>query len=138
MNDVLKIPFAAFNNNWDDLQLFLKHRGNPPYMITDNLNLYESKVETLGNLTSVGGNLDLSYSEIKSLGNLTSVGGTLNLRYCEIEDFGNLTSVGGNLILRNTPLSEKYTREEIRSMIEIGGYIYPVIPFNLFSLSLRV
>jgi hypothetical protein len=124
MNDVLKIPFAVFNNNWDDLQLFLKHRGNPPYMITDDLDLRYSDIKTLGNLTSVGGYLYLRGSGIQSLGNLTSVGGDLNLRFCEIEDFGNLTSVGGNLILRNTPLSKKYTREEIRSMIEIGGYIY--------------
>jgi hypothetical protein len=124
MNDVLKIPFAAFNNNWDDLQLFLKHRGNPPYEITDDLNLSFSEIEDFGNLTSVGGDLDLSRSKIESLGNLTSVGGDLNLRYSEVEYFGNLTSVGGNLILRNTPLSKKYTREEIRSMIEIGGYIY--------------
>jgi hypothetical protein len=124
MNEILKIPFVAFNKNWDDLQLFLKHRGNPPYEITDDLNLEYSKIESLGNLTSVGGYLNLRFSEIKSLGNLTSVGGTLNLRRTNIESLGNLTSVGGTLILRNTPLSEKYTREEIRSMIEIGGYIY--------------
>jgi hypothetical protein len=24
----------------------------------------------------------------------------------------------------NTPLSEKYTREEIHSMVEVGGWIY--------------
>jgi hypothetical protein len=137
MNDVLKIPFAAFNNNWDDLQLFLKHRGNPPYEITDDLNLSFSKIKSLGNLTSVGGYLDLYESKIEDFGNLTSVGGNLVMGCSKIEDFGNLTSVGGNLILRNTPLSEKYTREEIRSMIEIGGYIYPVTPFNLFLLSLR-
>jgi hypothetical protein len=123
MNELLKIPFAAFNN-WDDLQLFLKHRGNPPYEITDDLDLRYSDIKTLGNLTSVGGYLYLRGSGIQSLGNLTLVGGDLNLRYSEVEYFGNLTSVGGNLILRNTPLSKKYTREEIRSMIEIGGYIY--------------
>ena len=144
MDEILKIPFAAFDNNWDDLQLFLKHRGNPPYMITDNLNLYESKVETLGNLTSVGGYLDLSYSEIedlgnlisvggwldlnqstiKSLGNLTSVGGNLDLYESEIEDLGNLTSVGGYLDLTDTPLSKKYTEEEIREMVKVGGKVY--------------
>ena len=144
MDEILKIPFAAFDNNWDDLQLFLKHRGNPPYMITDNLNLYESKVETLGNLTSVGGYLDLSYSEIedlgnlisvggwldlnqstiKSLGNLTSVGGNLDLYESEIEDLGNLTSVGGWLDLTDTPLSKKYSREEIREMVKVGRSIY--------------
>jgi hypothetical protein len=124
MNEILKIPFAAFDNNWDDLQLFLKHRGNPPYEITDDLDLRYSDIKTLGNLTSVGGYLFLSGSKIKSLGNLISVGGDLDLSYSEIEDLGNLTSVGDYLNLRNTPLSKKYTKKEIRSMIEIGGYIY--------------
>ena len=144
MNDVLKIPFAAFGYNWNDLQLFLKHRGNPPYEITDDLYLSYSKIESLGNLTSVGGNLYLRDSEIKSLGNLTSVGGSLYLRdseikslgnltsvgsnldlyESEIEDLGNLTSVGGWLDLTDTPLSKKYSREEIREMVKVGRSIY--------------
>jgi hypothetical protein len=123
MNEILKIPFAAFNN-WDDLQLFLKHRGNPPYMITDNLNLYESKVETLGNLTSVGGDLNLAFTKIESLGNLTSVGGNLNLLFSEIKSLGNLISVGGWLDLRNTLLSKKYSEKEIRSIVEVKRKIF--------------
>jgi hypothetical protein len=141
--DILRIPLAAFDNNWNDLQLFLERRGNPPYEITDDLDLSESdikslgnltsvggdlylwksKIESLGNLTSVGGDLNLYKSEIKSLGNLTSVGDDLNLRGSEIESLGNLTSVGGNLYL-NGPLSKKYTEEEIRSMVEVGGEVY--------------
>jgi hypothetical protein len=121
---VLRIPLAAFNYNWDDLQLFLERRGNPPYEITDDLNLYESEIESLGNLTSVGGNLDLYKSNIKSLGNLTSVGGYLNLEDSNIKSLGNLTSVGGYLDLRDTPLSKKYTEKEIRSMAEVGGEVY--------------
>ena len=144
MNEILKIPFAVFDNNWDDLQLFLKHRGNPPYMITDDLFLtfneiedfgnltsvgghlflYASKIESLGNLTSVGGYLDMENSEIKSLGNLTSVGGDLNLRGTKIQSLGNLTSVGGRLYLGGTPLSNKYCEEEIRKMVEVGGWVY--------------
>jgi hypothetical protein len=104
MNEILKFPFAAFGNNWDDLQLFLKHKGNPPYMITDDL--------------------DLRYSKIESLGNLTSVGGYLNLGGSKIQSLGNLTSVEGDLMLRNTPLSKKYTRKESHSMVEVGGDVY--------------
>jgi hypothetical protein len=48
----------------------------------------------------------------------------LNLYGTKIEDLGNLTSVGGNLILRKTPLSKKYSEEEIRSMVEVGGKVY--------------
>ena len=145
MDEILKIPFAAFNKNWDDLQLFLKHKGNPPYEITDDLYLSYSKIESLGNLTSVGGNLDLynctnltslgnltsvgghlglSYSNVKSLGNLTSVGGELDLSFCEIESLGNLTSVGGDLNLRKTPLSREYSEEKIRSIVKVKGSIY--------------
>jgi hypothetical protein len=181
--DILRIPLAAFDNNWNDLQLFLERRGNPPYEITDDLDLsyanvkslgnltsvggdlnlnseikslgnltsvggsldlYKSNIKSLGNLTSVGGNLDLYKSNIKSLGNLTSVGGNLNLHTSKIESLGNLisvggslyldntkieslgnlTSVGGNLDLRDTPLLKKYSEEEIRSMVEVGGEVY--------------
>jgi hypothetical protein len=144
MNEILKIPFVVFNNDWDDLQLFLKHRGNPPYEITDDLDLrfsdikdlgnltsvggslylFRSKIESLGNLTSVEGDLNLIETlSIKTLGNLTSVGGNLDLRRSEIEDLGKLKYVGGDLNLRYTSLLKKYTKEEIRSMVEIVGNI---------------
>jgi len=78
-DDIRKIDFQIFNNDWNVLQKFLERRGNPPYIITGDLDLYDSKIESLGNLQSVGGFLDLRYSEIKSLGNLQSVGGYLDL-----------------------------------------------------------
>ena len=121
---ILRVPFVAFGNDWDVLQRFLNRRGNPPYMIMDDLDLFRAKIESLGNLISVGGYLDLGGSEIESLGNLTSVGGYLNLRFSEIKSLGNLTSVGGNLILRKTPLSREYSEEEIRSMVEVRGDVY--------------
>jgi hypothetical protein len=37
---------------------------------------------------------------------------------------GNLTSVGGDLDLRGTPLSKKYTEEQIREMVNVDGEIY--------------
>ena len=140
---ILRVPFVAFGNDWDVLQRFLERRGNPPYEIMDNLDLKISKVESLGNLTSVEGYLDLFNSEIKdlgnltsvggyldlfnsgieTLGNLTSVGGHLNLRISKIESLGNLTSVEGDLVLIDTPLSKKYSEEEIRSMVEVGGKV---------------
>jgi len=161
--DILRIPLAAFDNNWNDLQLFLERRGFPPYEIIDDLDLSESDIKSLGNLTSVGGYLDLRdsriqslgnltsvggdlylwkskieslgnltsvggdlylNSKIESLGNLTSVGGDLDLWNSKIESLGNLTSVGGDLYLRRTPLSKKYSEEEIRSMVEVGGNVY--------------
>ena len=102
--EILRVPFAMFSYKWNVLQKFLERRGFPMYEITDDL--------------------DLRYANVKSLGNLTSVGEYLNLYGTKIEDLGNLTSVGGNLILRKTPLSKKYTKKEIRSIVEVGEGIY--------------
>ena len=121
---ILRVPFVAFGNDWDVLQRFLNRRGNPPYEIMDDLDLSYSEIKSLGNLTSVGGNLDLYESEIEDLGNLTSVGGDLNLAFTKIQSLGNLTSVEGDLDLSETPLSREYSEEEIRSMVEVGGDVY--------------
>jgi hypothetical protein len=48
----------------------------------------------------------------------------LYLSDSNIEDLGKLKYVGGNLVLEDTPLSKKYTKDEIRSMVEVGGKIY--------------
>jgi hypothetical protein len=142
---VLHIPsLKFFNDDWDLLQKFLERNGNPQYSIGGDLDLRETQIESLGNLQSVGGKLYLGGTSIKSLGNLQSVGGDFSLRNTEIESLGNLTSVGGglglfgtsiksfgnlqsiggSLNLHNTQLSKKYTREEIRQMVNVGGEIY--------------
>ena len=143
--NILHIPsLAYFNNDWDVLQNFLKHRGNPPYHIDNDLDLAYAPIKSIGNLKSVGGSLKLRYSEIKDLGNLTSVGGSLYLNDAQIKDLGNLTSVGcnlylrntsikdlgnltsvkGHLVLQNTPLSKKITEHDIRSQVNVEGGIY--------------
>lgn len=129
---------------WQILQKLLEARGNPPYTIGGDLSLRGTPIASLGNLQSVGGYLDLrstpiesignlqsvgefldlGNTPIKSLGNLVSVGKTLYLEHTPIKSLGNLTSVGGYLILRGTPLSKNYTEEQIRQMVDVGGYIY--------------
>jgi hypothetical protein len=129
---------------WKILQKVLEVRGNPPYSIGGNLDLEDSPIKSLGNLTSVGRSLNLRYTPIESLGNLQSVGGDLDLQNISIESLENLTSVGSdldlentpikslgklksvglNLFLKNTPLSKKYTKDQIRQMVDIGGNIY--------------
>jgi hypothetical protein len=37
---------------------------------------------------------------------------------------GNLTSVGGYLYLENTPMSRKYSEQEIKQMVDIGAALY--------------
>jgi hypothetical protein len=68
--------------------------------------------------------LYLRETPIESLGNLTSVGGSLYLRETPIKSLVNLTSVGGGLDLRDTSISKKYSEQEIRDKIEVGGKIY--------------
>jgi hypothetical protein len=48
----------------------------------------------------------------------------LDLVGSSIKSLGNLKSVGGSLFLRKTPMSKKYTEEEIRSVVDVKGKIY--------------
>ena len=121
---VLHIPDIKLFGGWDGLQRFLKSKGNPPYSISGNLRLRNTPIKSLGNLTYVGGNLFLEDTPIESLGNLQSVGGGLDLYDSSIESLGDLTFVGGDLYLNGTPISKKYSKEEIRQMVNVGGDIY--------------
>jgi uncharacterized SAM-dependent methyltransferase len=122
--EILHIPSLEVFGDWKTLQKFLERRGNPLFSIGGDLDLNYSDIETLGNLTSVGGRLWLVDSIIRDLGNLTSVGKTLFLTRCSnLTSLGNLTSVGGDLVLAKTPISKKYSRDEIRDMVDIGGHL---------------
>ena len=98
--EILYIPSVDLFGGWENLQEFLKRRGNPPYLIGGDLDFRGTSIQYLGNLRYVGGNLDLFKTQIKSLGNLTSVGGNLDLRY--------------------TSLAEKYSAKQIRKMVSVG------------------
>jgi len=104
--EILTIPYAHFED-WDMLQVFLKRRKNPPYRISDNLDLAGSSVESLGNLVSVEHDLYAYDTPLKSLANLTSVGGLMDISNTQIESLGNLSFVGGSLVLKGTPLFPK-------------------------------
>jgi hypothetical protein len=118
------LSFEIFGNDWGRLQRYLERKGNPLYSIGGDLYLGNTQIESLGNLTSVGGYLSLRNTPIQSLDNLTSVGSHLDLYGSSIESLGNLTSVGGGLYLGNTPMSRKYSEQEIRHMVNIDGDIY--------------
>jgi len=131
----------------DDLNLS-QYKGDLTWLeglvsVSGYLNLFGSSIESLPNLQSVGRFLDLRYTSIKSLDNLQSVGDALDLRYAPIESLGNLQSVGDYLALEETQikslgnlqsvgsslwlnkfLAEKYTDEEIKSMVDVDGNIY--------------
>jgi hypothetical protein len=124
-DSILKIPFSAFNNDWNLLQKFLNKRGNPPYILKGKVDLRNNEeITTLGSLISVEGNLNLMYSSIQSLGNLISVDGDLDLYATTIQSLGNLKSVIGDLVLIHTPISRKYSEQEIRNIVEVGVGVY--------------
>jgi len=80
-----------------------------------NLNLGSSKIESLGNLTKAK-ELTLSWTPIKSLGNLKEVN-RLHLYGSMIESLPPDLKVKKYINIGRTPLSEKYTEEEIRQMV---------------------
>ena len=61
---IFRVPGLEFFHEdpweaWQILQKVLERRGNPPYTIDGDLYLDSTPIESLGNLTSVGGDLDL-------------------------------------------------------------------------------
>ena len=147
---ILKLRFDLFDNDWDDLQSFLKKRGNPPYILVGSVELTDRRdVETLGSVIEIWGNLRAGHSSLRSLGNLTKVGGSVNLSKSPIQSLGNLTHVFGNsglslggtnikslgnlnfvkddLYLKNTPFSRAAninTRQDILNKVFVGGTVF--------------
>jgi len=143
-DDVLYIPSVDAVGGWDNLQKFLERRGNPDYRLGESFvstRMDNENIESLGNLISieeglylmgteslktlgklkyVGGVCDLFMSKIESLGDLEYVGAFLDIRYTNVSSLGKLTHVR-DLYAAGTPLAKKYTRDEIRKMINIEG-----------------
>ena len=88
-----------------------------------NLYLSNTPITSLPDNLQVGGDLDLSYTPITSLPSGLKIGGNLSLRGSKITSLpsdlqaGDKDLRGGALFLGKTPLSKKYTEEEIRAMI---------------------
>ena len=92
--------------------------------VNRDLTLRFTNITSLGNLQSVGGYLDLIRCvNLTSLGNLKSVGGYLSLYKTNVTSLGNLEFVGESLILKETPISKKYSEEEIRQMVKVVGRV---------------
>ena len=91
--------------------------------VGSGLDLARSKITSLPDDLQVGGDLDLSYTPITSLPSGLKIGGKLSLRGSKITSLpsdlqvGDKDPRGGFLFLGKTPLSKKYTEEEIRAMI---------------------
>jgi hypothetical protein len=110
-----------------DLDLYysdVKSLGDLEYVGGD-LNLIDTDIETLGKLERVEGFLTLeSCQNLESLGDLEYVGNWLDINHTNVESLGNLKYVGSHLFLRYTPLSKKYTRKQIRKIVEVVAQVY--------------
>jgi hypothetical protein len=143
--EVLVIPgLSFFPDGINGLKNFIEKKNITRWSLDGDLNLfnYGGDLTWLEGLVSISGSLDLGGREIDSLPNLQSVGDGLVLYGTQIKSLGNLQSVGGSLDLEETQiksivniewvrydlflnkfLSEKYTDEEIRNIINVGGGI---------------
>jgi len=92
--------------------------------VKDDLDLGYSDITSLPDNLKVGGSLALSYTDITSLPNNLTVGGDLDLIRTKITSLPDNLKVGGYLFLDNTPLSKRYSKNEVRKMIEDrGGFV---------------
>jgi len=83
-----------------------------------DLYLSNTKITSLpDNLLKIGGDLSLGNVPITSLPNNLKVEGDLSLINTRITSLPNDLQVGGDLELGSTPLSKKYTEEEIKQMV---------------------
>jgi len=100
MEEIFSLPPIKdfFNNDYSLVLEFMDTLGYPKFKIA--------------------GDVDLSNSDIESLGNLVEVEGNLKLYFTDITSIPDNLKVGGSLLIGDTPISEKYTFEEIKKMIE--------------------
>jgi len=94
------------------------------YSVQSVLDLGQNPIESLGVLKFVGRDLRLDGTNVSSLGDLEMVGNDLYAFSSSLESLGNLKSVGNDLWLKKTPIAEKYTEDQIREMVDVGGNIY--------------
>ncbi|CAB4138631.1 hypothetical protein UFOVP331_191 [uncultured Caudovirales phage] len=93
--------------------------------VKGDLSLYSTPITSLPKNLTVGGFLDLYGAPITSLPDNLSVKGNLNIYGTKITSLPDNLNVGGNLSLKDTPLSKKYSKEEIKAMVpNVKGEIY--------------
>ena len=92
--------------------------------VEDHLDLFDTPITSLPDNLQVGGSLNIKNTDIKTLPNNLKVEGSLNLINTKITSLPDNLQVGGWLNLYGTPLGKKYTKEEIKKIIEKkGGYV---------------
>jgi hypothetical protein len=93
--------------------------------VEGNLILTGALITSLPDNLTVGRNLDIDYTDVDKLPSNLTVGRDLYLRDTLITSLPSDLKVGNNLTLHNTPLSKKYSKDEIRAMVpNVKGEIY--------------
>lgn len=70
-----------------------------------------SRVQDLGNLTTIGGDVSFDDSQVEFLGNLTTIEGNVWFMNSEVTDLGNIEYIGGNLFSDSDLLVKLYNQE---------------------------
>jgi len=89
--------------------------------VKGDLFLRNTKISSLPDNLTVGGFLSLMGTKISSLPDNLTVGGYLSLINTPISSLPDNLTVGGDLYLDQTPLAKKYSKKQIRQMIEKKG-----------------
>ena len=117
------VPASKYQKSYDDNPFNPKNVSKKIQQYIENgfkgdLYLSNTKLTSLPNdLLKVGGNLGLGNVPITGLLNNFKVEKDLNLNNTSISSLPDDLQVGGDVILSNTPLSKKYTEEEIKQMV---------------------
>ena len=89
--------------------------------VDDDLDFSNTQITTLPDNLTVDGTLDLSNTPITSIPDNLTVMWILDLYNTSITSLPDNLIVEGDLDLRETPLSKKYSEDEIRKMIQDKG-----------------
>jgi hypothetical protein len=117
---VLRIPYAAVNEDWSFLQQYLNLIGNPRYIIVGDVDLGKRQdIFDLENLVGIEGNLNLEFSSIESLGELKFVDGNFNLYKCtKIKTLGKLKRVSGHFSFSKSSI------QSLGKLKQVGGTLW--------------
>ncbi len=138
MENPLEINFNYFDNDWDALQTFLNNKGNPPYIITTNLNLKRKKVNSFYRLLGVENNLNLEQANIVSLGHLIYVKGDLNLELSNIQTLSNLEYVLGSVDLSSTFIEDLGHLKFVGNNLDLRGCRFYNAPIDEIKRKVKV
>ena len=96
--------------------------------VEGSLDLRDTEITSLPDNLTVGGPLVLRDTEITSLPDNLTVGGSLDLSFTQISSLPDNLKVELRIYLKNTPLADKYSKEQIKKMIEEkGGYVTAIM-----------